>query len=65
MVILGGGPVGVEMAQAVSRLGGEVEIVEMRSPAPREPAALGQALGEALADDGVGCCLGEGVRGAP
>jgi pyruvate/2-oxoglutarate dehydrogenase complex dihydrolipoamide dehydrogenase (E3) component len=54
LLILGGGPVGVEMAQAVQRLGGEAVIVEMRDHLlPREPAPLGAALGEALRRDGV------------
>jgi pyruvate/2-oxoglutarate dehydrogenase complex dihydrolipoamide dehydrogenase (E3) component len=54
LLILGGGPVGVEMAQAVRRLGGEAVIVEMRDHLlPREPAPLGEALGEALRRDGV------------
>ena len=50
LLILGGGPVGVELAQAVRRLGGEVVIVE-RSPhlLGREPAPLGEALAEVLA----------------
>ena len=29
LLILGGGPVGVEMAQAVRRLGGEAVIIDM------------------------------------
>ncbi|HTZ05773.1 MAG TPA: NAD(P)/FAD-dependent oxidoreductase [Gaiellaceae bacterium] len=54
LVVLGGGPVGVEMAQAVARLGGEVVIVEGgRHVLPREPAPLGDALGEALHRDGI------------
>jgi len=59
LVVLGGGPVGVEMAQAVRRLGGEVVLVE---GAPhvlsREPRPLGEALGEVLRDDGVELMLG-------
>src|SRR5262249_46612570 len=38
MLVLGGGPVGVEMAQAVRRLGGEVVVVEGAAHLlPREP----------------------------
>src|SRR5580704_7492279 len=49
LVIVGGGPVGVEMAQAVRRLGGEVVVVEMSEHVlSREPAPLGEALGEVL-----------------
>ena len=59
LLILGGGPVGVEMAQAVRRLGGEVVLVE---GAPRvlarEPEPLGEALGEVLRGDGVELVLG-------
>ena len=47
LLILGGGPVGVEMAQAVRRLGGEVALVEGAAHVlAREPAPLGEALGE-------------------
>src|SRR5580698_2606302 len=49
LLILGGGPVGVEMGQVVRRLGGEVVIIDMADHLlGREPAPLGQALGEAL-----------------
>jgi dihydrolipoamide dehydrogenase len=54
LVILGGGPVGVEMAQAVRRLGGEAVIAERSAHLlAREPAPLGEALGEALQRDGI------------
>ncbi len=54
LLILGGGPVGVEMAQAVRRLGGEVALVEMGDHLlPREPRSLGEALGDALRRDGT------------
>lgn len=54
LLVLGGGPVGVEMAQAVLRLGGEVALVEGSGHVlAREAAPLGDALGEVLHRDGV------------
>ena len=65
LLVLGGGPVGVEMAQAVARLGGSVAVVEgMDHVLPREPRALGDALGEALARDGVELCFGQHASAA-
>ena len=59
LLILGGGPVGVEMAQAVRRLGGEVVLVEGADRVlAGEPAPLGEALGEVLRRDGVELILG-------
>jgi len=59
LLILGGGPVGVEMAQVVRRLGGEVALVEGADRVlAREPAPLGEALGEALRRDGIELMLG-------
>ena len=59
LLILGGGPVGVEMAQAVRRLGGEVVLVEGAGRVlAREPEPLGDALGEVLRIDGVELMLG-------
>jgi dihydrolipoamide dehydrogenase len=59
LLVLGGGPVGVEMAQAVRRLGGEVALVESAEHLlPREPKPLGEALGEALRRDDVELALG-------
>jgi pyruvate/2-oxoglutarate dehydrogenase complex dihydrolipoamide dehydrogenase (E3) component len=54
LVILGGGAVGVEMAQAVQRLGGQVVVVEAAEHVlSHEPAPLGEALGESLRRDGI------------
>ena len=59
MLVLGGGPVGTEMAQAVRRLGGEVALVEGAAHVlSREPAPLGEALGEVLRRDGIELALG-------
>jgi pyruvate/2-oxoglutarate dehydrogenase complex dihydrolipoamide dehydrogenase (E3) component len=59
LLVIGGGPVGVEMAQAVRRLGGEVVLVEgAQHILPREPRPLGEALAEALRRDGVELVLG-------
>ena len=59
LLVLGGGPVGVEMAQAVRRLGGEVVLVESAEHVlPREAAPLGEALGEVLRRDGIELVLG-------
>jgi dihydrolipoamide dehydrogenase len=59
LLILGGGPVGVEMAQVVRRLGGEAVVVEAGDRVlPREPAPLGEALGDALRRDGIELMLG-------
>jgi len=54
MLVLGGGPVGVEMAQAVVRMGGSAAIVErMAHLLPREAQPLGEGLAQALTADGV------------
>jgi dihydrolipoamide dehydrogenase len=59
LLVLGGGPVGVEMAQAVRRLGGEAVLVEAAEHLlAREPAPLGEALGEVLRRDEIELVLG-------
>jgi pyruvate/2-oxoglutarate dehydrogenase complex dihydrolipoamide dehydrogenase (E3) component len=59
LLILGGGPVGTEMAQAVRRLGGEVALVDgAEHLLAREPAPLGEALGEVLRREEIELFLG-------
>jgi pyruvate/2-oxoglutarate dehydrogenase complex dihydrolipoamide dehydrogenase (E3) component len=65
LLILGGGPVGVEMGQVVCRLGGEVVIIDMADHLlGREPAPLGEALGEALKGEGIELALSANVKAA-
>jgi dihydrolipoamide dehydrogenase len=65
LLILGGGPVGVEMAQVVRRLGGEVALVEGAAHLlAREPAMLGEALADALRRDGIELFLGSRASAA-
>ena len=60
LLVLGGGAAGVELAQVVRRLGGEAVLIEGADRVlPREPAPLGQALGEALRRDGIELVLGK------
>jgi dihydrolipoamide dehydrogenase len=59
LLVLGGGPAGVEIAQIVNRLGGEAVVIEGSARVlSKEPAPLGEALGEALRRDGITVMLG-------
>jgi pyruvate/2-oxoglutarate dehydrogenase complex dihydrolipoamide dehydrogenase (E3) component len=59
LVILGGGPVGVEMAQAFATLGASIDLVEgMDHILPREPRELGEALAEAITSERLRIHLG-------
>jgi pyruvate/2-oxoglutarate dehydrogenase complex dihydrolipoamide dehydrogenase (E3) component len=54
IIVLGGGAVGVEIAQALARFGAKVSLVEGAAHLmSREPAALGEALRPALESEGV------------
>jgi pyruvate/2-oxoglutarate dehydrogenase complex dihydrolipoamide dehydrogenase (E3) component len=65
LLVLGGGPAGTEIAQIVRRLGGEAVLVEgSERVLSREPAPLGDALGEALRRDGIELVLGKQATGA-
>src|SRR5882757_5107760 len=59
LLVLGGGLAGVDRALTVRRLGDEVALVEAAERVlDREPAPLGEALGEVLRRDGVEFVLG-------
>ena len=65
LLVLGGGPVGVEMAQAVARFGAEVTIIEGSDHLlGREPATLGDAVAEVLRTDGIEIVLGQHAAAA-
>jgi len=65
LLVLGGGPVGVELAQAFRRLGAGVALVEGSSHVlPREPAALGETLAGVLAGEGVELHVGQHASSA-
>jgi pyruvate/2-oxoglutarate dehydrogenase complex dihydrolipoamide dehydrogenase (E3) component len=60
LLVLGGGAIGVEMGQALARMGTAVTIVDrMEHLLPREPRPLGEGVAEALRAEGVVLRLGE------
>jgi dihydrolipoamide dehydrogenase len=59
LLVLGGGPAGVELAQVTRSFGGEVVVVEGAAHVlAREPAALGEGLGKVLRGEGIELELG-------
>lgn len=53
LIILGGGPIGVEIGQAYRRLGAEVTIVEREEAMPKDDQELVRSLLQHLIDEGV------------
>jgi pyruvate/2-oxoglutarate dehydrogenase complex dihydrolipoamide dehydrogenase (E3) component len=65
LIVLGGGPVGTELAQAFRRFGSEVTVCEGEDRLlPREAAAVGEAVGSALGEEGIALRLGEHAESA-
>ena len=58
VIVLGGGPVGVELAQALSRFGAKVSIVEGNRLLAREGRDAGDAIGRQLKAEGIDLHLG-------
>lgn len=62
MIVLGGGPIGVEMAQAYSRLGTRVSIVELAPRLlPRMNEELSTILADVLTSEGISIYLNSEV----
>jgi pyruvate/2-oxoglutarate dehydrogenase complex dihydrolipoamide dehydrogenase (E3) component len=53
LLIIGAGPIGMEMAQAHARLGCEVEVIEAATPLAREDQEAARVVIKALERDGV------------
>jgi pyruvate/2-oxoglutarate dehydrogenase complex dihydrolipoamide dehydrogenase (E3) component len=64
LLVLGGGPVGCELAQAFRRLGARVSLVEMASLLPKDDPELVALLRRALLKDGVELYEGHRVLAA-
>jgi len=63
LVVLGGGPVGCELAQCFARFGSRVTQVEMLPRLlPREDPEVSEMLARALADDGVDVRVGHRAK---
>ena len=59
LIVLGGGPAGLELAQVVRRLGGEVALVEGADHVlAHDPAPLGEALAQSLEREGIELAIG-------
>lgn len=63
LVVVGGGPVGIEMAQAFRRLGAEVTVIERFGILAREDPEAVAVVREALRHEGVRLIEGCGVSG--
>jgi len=61
LVIIGGGPIGIEMAQAHRRLGCEVTVIEGAKVLGRDDPELAAVVLQALADEGVRLIEGQPV----
>ena len=53
LIILGGGPIGIEMAQAFTRLGSKVSVIEMQTILARSDQGHAAVVKEALQAEGV------------
>lgn len=63
LLVFGGGPIGVELAQVYNRFGASVTVIEMAPHIlPLEEPENGQALAEVLQDQGITVVSGVGAK---
>jgi dihydrolipoamide dehydrogenase len=63
VIVLGGGPVGIELGQFLHRMGAEVTIVQHREHLlSREEPTVGELIADTLRDEGVDLRLGSEAR---
>jgi pyruvate/2-oxoglutarate dehydrogenase complex dihydrolipoamide dehydrogenase (E3) component len=63
LIVIGGGPIGIELAQAFRRLGSEVVVIEsMNRILPRDDPELSAILQQNLASEGIQFLLGHSVK---
>jgi pyruvate/2-oxoglutarate dehydrogenase complex dihydrolipoamide dehydrogenase (E3) component len=53
LIVIGGGPIGLELAQAFRRLGSEVTVLEVAQPLGREDPECASTVLDALAREGI------------
>jgi pyruvate/2-oxoglutarate dehydrogenase complex dihydrolipoamide dehydrogenase (E3) component len=53
LIVIGGGPIGIEMAQAYRRLGAEVTVLDIGPLLPRDDPELVALLAQRLASEGI------------
>ena len=63
LVVIGGGPIGCELAQAFNRLGSKVTIVQRNAQfLPREDPEAAALLGKVFEEEGIRCVLSASVK---
>jgi pyruvate/2-oxoglutarate dehydrogenase complex dihydrolipoamide dehydrogenase (E3) component len=55
LIVIGGGPIGIEMAQAHRRLGARVTVLDVGPLLPRDDPELSSMLAERLSAEGIVC----------
>ncbi len=60
LLVIGGGPTGIEMAQAYRHLGAEVTVLEMETVMAQDDPELAQVLRSGLVDEGIH--IREGIK---
>ena len=63
LIVIGGGPIGIEMAQAHCRLGARVTVLDIGPLLPRDDPELSAILAKRLSSEGIVCRPGTKIAG--